>query len=112
MEHPVTSRPQRYAHVGAERSAGLSGATNRCNELVTVIVVNPQGHVGEEHIIERMSYQHPVFNTTAFAAQKLHDRIDGVNRTHFCGAYWGYGFHEDGLQSALGVCQKLEGETL
>lgn len=77
-----------------------------------LVTLNPQGHVGDEHILERMSYQHPVFDTTAFAAQKLHDRIDGVNRTHFCGAYWGYGFHEDGLQSALGVCRKLGGETL
>ena len=40
-------------------------------------------------------------------AQQLHARVSGVDRTHFCGAYWGYGFHEDGVRSALAVCRDL-----
>lgn len=77
-----------------------------------LVTLNPQGHVAAEHVLSRMTYHHPTFNTKAFAAQRLHDQIDGRNGTHFCGAYWGYGFHEDGLQSALSVCDKLGGGTL
>jgi len=43
-------------------------------------------------------------------AQKLHGAIDGLRRTHFCGAYWGYGFHEDGVQSALEVARAIREE--
>jgi len=53
----------------------------------------------------RTMYHHPVYTAAAVAAQKRHDEISGVNRTHFCGAYWGYGFHEDGVKSALAVCR-------
>jgi predicted NAD/FAD-binding protein len=35
----------------------------------------------------------------------MHQEVSGVNRTHFCGAYWGNGFHEDGVNSALAVCR-------
>ncbi len=53
----------------------------------------------------RTVYHHPVYTAAAVAAQKRHDEISGVNRTHFCGAYWSYGFHEDGVKSALAVCR-------
>ncbi|MGH8005887.1 MAG: FAD-dependent oxidoreductase, partial [Candidatus Binatia bacterium] len=39
------------------------------------------------------------------AAQQRQAEINGVRRTYFCGAYWGYGFHEDGVNSALTVCK-------
>ena len=44
--------------------------------------------------------------------QAGHGEINGRNRTWYCGAYWGYGFHEDGVQSALTVCRGLAGEDL
>jgi predicted NAD/FAD-binding protein len=46
-----------------------------------------------------------VYTQAAVAAQQRHDSLNGVNRTYFCGAYWGYGFHEDGVNSALAVCK-------
>ncbi len=46
-----------------------------------------------------MSYAHPVYTPAAVAAQQRHAEISGQNRTHFCGAYWGWGFHEDGVRS-------------
>jgi predicted NAD/FAD-binding protein len=52
-----------------------------------------------------MTYHHPVYTLQGLAAQKSHERINGTNRTYFCGAYWGYGFHEDGVNSALAVCK-------
>jgi predicted NAD/FAD-binding protein len=52
-----------------------------------------------------------VLDGAAVAAQKLHGSIDGVRRTHFCGAYWGFGFHEDGVRSAMAVCERIEAEA-
>ena len=50
-----------------------------------------------------MTYHHPVFDLNALNAQDRKAEISGVNRTHYCGAYWGYGFHEDGVVSGLDV---------
>ena len=41
------------------------------------------------------------------ARSALHEVIDGARRTHYCGAWWGWGFHEDGVRSALAVCEKF-----
>jgi len=49
--------------------------------------------------------EHPVYSPKGPLAQKRRLEINGVNRTYFCGAYWGYGFHEDGVKSALAVCE-------
>ena len=62
-------------------------------------------------IYKQMTYHHPVYNPESLAARYSHSDISGINRTHFCGAYWGYGFHEDGVKSALEVCKGF-GKTL
>ncbi len=67
--------------------------------------------IDPEKIYKQMTYHHPVYNPESLAARHSHGDISGVNRTHFCGAYWGYGFHEDGVKSALEVCKKF-GKTL
>ena len=54
----------------------------------------------------------PVYDAAAVAAQTRHEELNGANRTWFAGAYWGYGFHEDGVQSARVVCRRLAGEDL
>ena len=61
--------------------------------------------------IKEMHYHHPVYNPKSLAARKRHEEINGVKRTYFCGAYWGYGFHEDGVNSAL-VVGKHFGKSL
>ena len=61
--------------------------------------------------IKEMHYHHPVYNPKSLAARKRHEEINGVKRTYFCGAYWGYGFHEDGVTSAL-VVGKHFGKSL
>jgi predicted NAD/FAD-binding protein len=53
--------------------------------------------------IKEMIYHHPVYTPKSLTARHRHQEINGVNRTYFCGAYWGYGFHEDGVNSALEV---------
>ena len=69
------------------------------------VSLNAPETICDEAVIERMTYHHPVYSPAGVAAQKRHDEINGRHRTWFCGAYWGYGFHEDGVNSALAVCR-------
>jgi predicted NAD/FAD-binding protein len=62
-------------------------------------------------IVRRIAYSHPVYTPPGVAAQARVAEISGRNRTHFCGAYWGWGFHEDGVVSAERVAARL-GATL
>jgi len=62
-------------------------------------------------IYRELIYHHPVYNPESLAARHSHREINGVNRTYYAGAYWGYGFHEDGVASALEVCKHF-GKTL
>lgn len=67
------------------------------------VTLNRGESITAKHILERMNYEHPQFSSRGFAVQGLHHKISGQRRTHFCGAYWGWGFHEDGVNSALRV---------
>jgi uncharacterized protein len=60
-------------------------------------------------VLRRVSYRHPLFDTQAFAAQAELWRLQGVGGIWFCGAYFGYGFHEDGLQAGLAVAEAIGG---
>lgn len=71
------------------------------------VTLNPVAEIAVDQVLYRTSYHHPVYSTASFNAQRRRDEINGINRTWFCGAYWGYGFHEDGLKSALAVCQRF-----
>ncbi len=65
------------------------------------VTLNNTDAIDPSKVIARFDYRHPMFTPDAVAAQQRHDEISGVNRTHYCGAYWRYGFHEDGVVSAL-----------
>ena len=69
------------------------------------VTLNPALGIDPGKVLRQMVYAHPVYTPQALAAQRRHGEISGVNRTHYCGAYWGYGFHEDGVNSALAVCK-------
>ncbi len=58
-------------------------------------------------VLARMQYQHPVYTHASVAAQGRRGEINGANRTWFAGAYWGFGFHEDGLRSGVEVASSL-----
>jgi predicted NAD/FAD-binding protein len=66
-----------------------------------LLTLNRSEAVDPDKILGRYVYHHPVFTAAAVAAQARRPEINGVRRTYFCGAYWGYGFHEDGVNSAL-----------
>lgn len=69
------------------------------------VSLNPGDSVRPDRILQTFTYHHPVYTPRSLRARRERDRINGVNRTWFCGAYWGYGFHEDGVNSALAVCR-------
>jgi predicted NAD/FAD-binding protein len=71
------------------------------------VTLNSPEAIDPDTIIQRLVYHHPIYSTAAFEAQKRRDEINGVNRTSYCGAYWGWGFHEDGVKSALAVCRQF-----
>ena len=71
------------------------------------VSLNIEEHIDPKKIYKKIIYQHPVFTSQAILAQKRHKEIDGVDKIHFCGAYWGSGFHEDGVISALSVCKSF-----
>jgi predicted NAD/FAD-binding protein len=73
--------------------------------------LNYTGPIDPTHTLRELSYQHPVFGLDSVAAQRRWAEISGHRRTHFCGAYWGHGFHEDGVNSGLAVAQWF-GRTL
>lgn len=73
------------------------------------VTLNPLRQPEDGHILRSFLYEHPVFDRGAIQAQRLLWNIQGVRRTWFCGAYFGHGFHEDGLQAGLAVAEQLGG---
>jgi predicted NAD/FAD-binding protein len=73
-----------------------------------LVTLNGSKAIDPDKIIQRISYEHPVFNLESMAAQQRWADINGVQRTWYCGAYWGYGFHEDGVNSAIRVLTGME----
>jgi predicted NAD/FAD-binding protein len=72
------------------------------------VTLNRTESIDPRLIIRRIDYSHPVFTPAGVAAQARHGEISGLaRRTHYCGAYWGWGFHEDGVRSALAACAPL-----
>ncbi len=71
------------------------------------VTLNRSDRIDPEKVIEAVSYSHPVFTPEGVAAQRRHAEVSGVDRTHYCGAYWGWGFHEDGLVSADRVVERI-----
>jgi predicted NAD/FAD-binding protein len=85
---------------------------NRLQQLPTrtplIVTLNPSRPPLEDATYFQTSYDHPQFDAAAIRAQKQLPYIQGVKNTYFCGAWTGYGFHEDGLRSAVDVCRALD----
>jgi predicted NAD/FAD-binding protein len=73
------------------------------------VTLNPLRPVDEAKVLKRIVFDHPLFNAAAIEAQDGLAGLQGVHRTWFCGAYFGSGFHEDGLQSGLAVAEAISG---
>lgn len=112
--HQLPSRRQAWASWNYRvASSHLPNATvtydlNRLQRLglesPLLLTLNPVQSPCEQKVIRRFQYHHPCYSCDSVIAQKQHAVISGLKqRTHYCGAYWGYGFHEDGVRSAVTV---------
>lgn len=72
-----------------------------------LVTLNCTDRIDSEKILKRRSYHHPVYTPASLAAQKRRTEINGVNNTWYAGAYWGWGFHEDGAKSAQEVVDRI-----
>lgn len=73
-----------------------------------LVTLNDTDAIDPRKIIKRLEYEHPMYTAASVEAQTRHGQINGVDRTYYCGAYWGNGFHEDGVVSALKVVHQLQ----
>ena len=81
---------------------GLDAAVPFC------VTLNRTSRIDPAHILRTFEYTHPVFDQGALEAQQERAVISGVGGVHYAGAYWRYGFHEDGVISALQACRDVE----
>jgi predicted NAD/FAD-binding protein len=97
-----------------EPASGRSTVTYWMNNLQRLradrqflLTLNRSEAIDPGKVLRRFTYEHPVYTAAGVAAQAQHAEISGVRRTHYCGAYWGWGFHEDGVLSALRACERI-----
>ena len=85
----------------------LSRLQNHASAEPLLLTLNGTGSVDAARVLQRFTYHHPAYTLESVAAQLKADEINGRRRTFYCGAYWGYGFHEDGVNSALAVANRF-----
>jgi predicted NAD/FAD-binding protein len=102
----------------AEEQPGGSTVTYWMNNLQRLrarreflLTLNRPEAVDPAEVLASFTYDHPVYTREGVAAQAKHAEISGVRNTHYCGAYWGWGFHEDGVVSAIDACAGLSGTS-
>jgi len=83
----------------------LQGLSSR---LPFIVTLNRSEAIDPAHVLARMRYHHPVYTLESVAAQTRRDEISGPHRCWYAGAYWGWGFHEDGVASALDVVRGIQ----
>ena len=101
-------------HLDARNGSGPVTMTYHMNRLQSLgvpenycVTLNANGRIRTEKVLRRFVYHHPLFTLEALRAQERWKEISGVDRLHFAGAYWSYGFHEDGVKSGLRVASAL-----
>jgi predicted NAD/FAD-binding protein len=96
-------------HIPSEtsRQASVTYDLNRLQNLglpgPLCLTLNPCCEIDPSKELQRFEFEHPVFSAQSARAQSRFAEINGQRQVSFCGAYWGYGFHEDGVNSALAV---------
>ncbi|NDV92134.1 NAD(P)-binding protein [Alteromonas sp. 345S023] len=94
-----------------ERPATVTYNMNILQRLIATneycVTLNNTDEIDASAILGRYSYEHPQYSAAMVAAQQRRGEICGIDGLHFCGAYWYNGFHEDGVRSALEVCERF-----
>jgi predicted NAD/FAD-binding protein len=83
------------------RLQGISTPEDYC------VTLNASSALDRSRVLRELTYHHPLYTLDAIRSQARWKEISGREHTHFCGAYWFYGFHEDGLNSAIRVARAL-----
>jgi predicted NAD/FAD-binding protein len=83
------------------RLQALEASTTFC------VTLNATDTIAGESIVHRTRFSHPTYTRAGIQARARHGDISGIDRTHYCGAYWGFGFHEDGVRSAYNVAKRF-----
>lgn len=121
LHRDVRAMPKRrkawaaWTHVGRSDRPGEGGVTYWMNELQSLpgpplfVSLNPLTEPDPATVLGEWDYEHPVFDVAAVAAQKSLWSLQGRRHAWFCGAWFGSGFHEDGLQAGLAVAEQLGG---
>lgn len=81
------------------------------SETVWCVTLNGENLIREENIVASFDYAHPTFSVSRKSMQARHKELCNQNATSFCGAWWGNGFHEDGVVSALNVVEAIEQQS-
>ncbi len=101
-----------HLHADADVAVPITYNTNILQSLRSkhtfCVTLNGADHIKRDTVIDRFEYDHPVYTVEGVRARRMHEHLICNNQTSFCGAYWGYGFHEDGVNSALAVCAQLQ----
>ncbi len=96
-----------------DRQVSISYWMNCLQPLATeqpvIVSLNPLKEPAADKMIRTFFYDHPAFDRHSLANQQKLWSLQGQQNTWFCGAWFGYGFHEDGLQSGLAVAEQLGG---
>jgi len=72
------------------------------------VTLNQKDDIDPNSILKEFTYHHPIFSADSIAAQQQRNKICGIKQTHFAGAYWHNGFHEDGVRSAVEVAKRFD----
>jgi predicted NAD/FAD-binding protein len=100
-----------YVPAQAAEFATVTYHMNRLQGLTTreqyCVSLNQDARIDPRKVIRTMTYHHPVFGLSRLSAQQRHRELIDHDRISYCGAYWGNGFHEDGVNSGLAVCRVL-----
>lgn len=101
--------PRASQREGASFTYWMNRLQNIPDETPLFVTLNPPRSPRPGTLHHSETYDHPIFDLQAVKSQKRLWDLQGVQRTWFCGAYFGYGFHEDGLQAGLAVAEQLGG---
>ena len=113
---PSNRRARASWNYAVDAQAGMATVTYWMNRLQAIessrpllLTLNRREAIDDRTVLADLEYHHPVFDAAAISAQRRRHEIQGRRGVYFAGAYWGYGFHEDGVQSAREVVAALVG---
>ncbi|OZI29269.1 dehydrogenase [Bordetella genomosp. 1] len=103
-----------YVPAGPDQPCTVSYCMNQLQGIDApepfIVTLNRSEAIDPARVLRRMQYHHPVYTAASVAAQARRHEISGRRRTWYAGAYWGWGFHEDGVRSAVDVARGLSAE--